>query len=257
MSGREQFILFGDSLIERANLECDGFQFVNQLENALDGRYEVIAHGYPGANTYHALDFLKNVIPSPEKAKVRFLAIWFGTNDADKSRPVSIENFEKNLISIINSPQLCAHLPDINIILITPPPVEESLLVEHKKKKYGLEGPPHLTAASAAQYAKKIQELVQELKSTNKEQTIEKASCQSKRENKFKRQLEVLDVWGEFISMTEWREGTLPGSSILGVDQILSELLIDGVHLTTAGYKIVLSAFYKLLRTKWAQFICD
>lgn len=88
-----------------------------------------------------------------------------------------------------------------------------------------------MTAESAAQYAEKIRELAQKLKTPTQKQICEDDSRQSNRESELSQEIEVLDVWSEFISKTGWREGTLPGSIKRSRNETLSELLVDGKQL--------------------------
>jgi hypothetical protein len=57
--------------------------------------------------------------------------IWFGANDSNpeprSNQTVLIPAFIDNLKKIMKSPLVTAH-PDLNIILLTLPPVEESIL---------------------------------------------------------------------------------------------------------------------------------
>lgn len=176
-----------------------------------------------------------------------------------------INKFKENVKSIINS-EIKAQGSNIHIILITPPPIEETLLADLTKKDSGFKEPLNMTAKSAAQYAKVVLELAKELeKNSAKEATdnaknlqnekIKQSAITDQHTPPVSLPVVALDVWGEFMSAAGWIGGELPGSISLGKNQVLSELLVDGVHLTPAGYKKVYSILMNLLKAKWPELI--
>ncbi|KAH8751543.1 hypothetical protein BGZ57DRAFT_934407 [Hyaloscypha finlandica] len=99
-------------------------------------RLDVVNRGFSGFNTTQGLKILPNILPDPSQTRVRFMAILFGSNDAcfascPNGQLVPLEQYKKNLVSLVNHPALQAH--GTRVILVTPPPVEERRL-EHRVK---------------------------------------------------------------------------------------------------------------------------
>jgi lysophospholipase L1-like esterase len=135
--------------------------------------------------------------------------IWFGANDANRNPSdgqfVPPAQFKANLHAILTHPAITAHSPNLNIILLTPPPFEETMLVT-TMKEWGNFGQSR-KAGDAREYAQIIKEVGAETG------------------------LAVLDVWGVFIERAGWKGGegeVLPGSFEGGKSVVLGELLDDG-----------------------------
>jgi lysophospholipase L1-like esterase len=133
--------------------------------------------------------------------------IWFGANDANKNpiqaQYVPPDRFKKNLLEIINHPVVTVHSP--NIILITPPPFEETMLVK-LQEEWGVT-PPTRKAADAQEYAELVKEVGKEAG------------------------VPVLDVWSAFMEKAGWKAGDplpIPGTLELGKSKELEELSYDG-----------------------------
>ena len=113
------------------------------------------------------------------------------------------DRFKKNLLEIINHPTVTVYSP--NIILITPPPFEETMLVK-LLEEWG-DPPPTRKAADAQHYAELVKEVGKEAG------------------------VPVLDVWSAFMEKTGWKAGDslpIPGTLELGKSKELEELLYDG-----------------------------
>jgi isoamyl acetate esterase len=92
-----------------------------------------------------------------------------------------------------------------NIILITPPPFEETMLVK-LLEEWGAP-PPTRNAADAKLYAEIVKEVGREAG------------------------VPVLDIWSAFMEKAGWKEGDplpIPGTLELGKSKELEELLYDG-----------------------------
>tara|TARA_R110002060_G_scaffold28024_5_gene37944 strand:+ start:892 stop:1356 length:465 start_codon:yes stop_codon:yes gene_type:complete len=133
--------------------------------------------------------------------------IWFGANDANKNptqgQYVPPELFKSNLLAIINHQAVKVHSP--NIILITPPPFEESLLVE-LQKLWG--------ATGETRKAKDAQEYAEIVKQVGKEAGVP-----------------VVDAWSLCMEKAGWKEGSdevLPGGDAGVRSAVLADLLHDG-----------------------------
>jgi isoamyl acetate esterase len=107
------------------------------------------------------------------------------------------------LLEIIKHPVVTVHSP--NIILITPPPFEETMLAK-LQEEWGVP-PPTRKATDAAEYAELVKEVGKEA------------------------DLPVLDIWSAFMEKAGWKTGNplpLPGTIELGKSTELAELLYDG-----------------------------
>jgi hypothetical protein len=107
------------------------------------------------------------------------------------------------LLEIINHPVVTVHSP--NIILITPPPFEETMLLK-LLEEWG-SPPPTRKAVDAQHYAELVKEVGKEAG------------------------LPVLDIWSAFMEKAGWKAGDplpIPGSLELGKSKELEELLYDG-----------------------------
>jgi hypothetical protein len=123
---------------------------------------------------------------------------------------VPLDNYEQNLINIINHPSVKAQQPAI--LLVTPPPVDEYGLAENGFEQ---DDEVYRTAENTMKYAK---------------------ACISVGE---RLNVKVLDIWGAMIKLAGWgQEGEdwqmLPGSR--GTDAnpnprspVLQRLLLDGM----------------------------
>jgi len=229
MAPLDQFVLFGDSLTQGSNDQSMGFAMASELQAVYMRRLDIINRGYSGYNTDHALEAVENTIPTAAQASVRFLTIWFGANDCNKdlewNQHVPLARFKKNLLSIIHHPLVTAHTP--KIILLTPPPVEETVLTEQLRAEDSPEG--IRKAKDAAEYAEAVREVGKEAG------------------------VAVLDVWTDFMKAAGWEGGdaVLPGSIALGKDPVLAGLLYDGLHLSDKGYRRVYNGLMKLIVETW------
>ncbi|KAK0112680.1 hypothetical protein ONS95_014419 [Cadophora gregata] len=232
MAPLPQIVLFGDSITQGASDQSMGFGMAAELQAAYVRRFDVINRGYSGYNTNHAVEIITRALPTPEQASMKFLTIWFGANDPNKNPTqgqfVPPEQFKSNLLAIINHAAVKAHSP--NIILITPPPFEESLLVE-LQKLWG--------ATGETRKAKDAQEYAEIVKQVGKETN-----------------LPVVDAWGLCMEKAGWKGESgevLPGGDAEVRNAVLAELLHDGLHLSPSGYKIVFDGLIAVLRKHWPE----
>jgi len=239
MAPLEQFILLGDSLTQGANDQSRGFGLASELQAAYVRRLDVINRGFSGYNTDHILTVLNEILPTPEQAPIKFLTIWFGANDANTctfpiDQYVPLDSFKSNLKAIITHPAVKVHAP--NIILFTPPPVEESIVYEaHKQMNadLGHEGEVVIRkAVDAKAYAGAVREVGEEMR------------------------VAVVDVWGICMKKAGWKEGdeVLPGTREVGRNEVLAGLLYDGLHLNPDGYKAVFEELVKVMKEKWPEY---
>ena len=107
-----------------------------------------------GYNTNQALKIVDAVVPDPSVSIVRFLVIFFGANDAclkgaPGSQHVPLEQYKRNLESLITHPKVSKQQP--RIILVTPPPINEYACEENDRTKGYFE--PRRSAKHTQEYA--------------------------------------------------------------------------------------------------------
>jgi lysophospholipase L1-like esterase len=232
-TAKDTFFLFGDSITQRGYDQDLGFGWVSALSSVYIRKLNVINAGLSGYNTKMALHTLPQVFPTPENTKIRFLVIFFGANDArfpntpQAEQHVPIEEYRQNLRKIIQHPLVQAHNP--KIILTTPPPVDEALCEKLELEIWGIDV-VRRTAEVVSQYAQVVRDVGKEM------------------------DVAVLDVWTAFMEKVGWKPGQ-PLIGAKGVAQIkgteLPTLLVDGLHLTGDGNKIVYHELMRLIRERW------
>ncbi|RDW56612.1 hypothetical protein BP5796_13077 [Coleophoma crateriformis] len=167
----------------------------------------------------------------PMQGILKLMTIFLGANDAstdpNAGQFVPIDRFKQNLVAIINHESVRAHSP--KIILITPPPVEETILLETVKGFGGSEQP-------------------RKQRVTKKYAT---AVCEVGKQTG----VAVLDIWKDFMFKAGWIEGddTMPGSEENGKSIALMDLLYDGLHLSPAGYEAVFLSLMALIEANWPE----
>ncbi|KAI9886495.1 MAG: hypothetical protein M1823_001675 [Watsoniomyces obsoletus] len=194
-------------------------------------RLDIINRGFSGYNTSQGLKALPEFMPTPEQAKVSFMTVFFGANDAclpdsgeGKSQHVPLERYRENLVNIIEHPMVKAHNP--RIILIAPPPVDEYQFGRDKKDR-------------RAEHTKAYADVVWEIGTAH--------------------DVPVIDLWTLFMTKAGWsREGTaLPGSKDTTKNEALRMLLSDGVHLAPEGYRILYDELQEVIRGNWSDQVPD
>lgn len=116
------------------------------------------------------------------------------------SQTVSLEQYTENLIKIATHPAVQAHKPQI--ILITPPPVDERLCIASDGTDV-----VRRTAANTAIYAEAVRQVGKKLNAP------------------------VLDLWSAFMKAAGWKAGEpLPGSRDVPQNEVLVKLMYDGQY---------------------------
>jgi lysophospholipase L1-like esterase len=136
--------------------------------------------------------------------------------------------------AIINHPGIKAHNP--KILLVTPPPVNEVHLEAEDFKR----GHPALTRhqSNTEQYVKVVRELAEEYKDKG---------------------VVLVDLWAAMmreaarLTPGHVEGGALLGSREKGDSEGLRKLLVDGIHLTGAGYKVFLNEVLPNVGKEWAD----
>lgn len=144
--------------------------------------------------------------------------IFFGANDSclpeTTGQHIPLEQYKHNLKAIATHPSIQSH-DGIRLIIVTPPPVEETIL-KTRFLKMGIDFETR-TAETTKAYADVTRTVGKELGIT------------------------VLDLWAVFMERAGWKKETdgegegeggkslpLPGSKKEPTNQVLAELLCDG-----------------------------
>ena len=166
--------------------------------------------------------------------------LLLGANDAALPRSpskqhVPLENYRQNLKTILNHPILKSH--NAKILLVTPPPIHEVHLEAEDLAK----GASQITREqnTTSQYAQVVREIASEFA----EQNVVLVDI-----NKALLDEAVRRTPGIFVG-----DQNLLGTLQAGDSQGLRELLIDGLHLTGAGYKVFLDAILPHIGQRWAD----
>ncbi|TVY48435.1 Isoamyl acetate-hydrolyzing esterase-like protein [Lachnellula occidentalis] len=233
-----QFLLIGDSIIQFTSFTNDGFSFGAGLSEHVQRRLDVINRGLSGYNTNQAKVILDRLVPSPSSAKVDYLLLLFGSNDAclpncPTKQHVPLDQYRKNMHAILNHESVKAHNP--TILLVTPPPLNEVHLEAEDLKR----GHPALTRRQSytEQYVKAVREIAEEYKDQG---------------------VILIDLWaalmkeGARLTPGFVEEGGLLGSKDKGDSEGLRKLVVDGLHLTGAGYKVFLDEVLPVVGKDWA-----
>ncbi len=135
------------------------------------------------------------------------MTIWFGANDAcplPSKQHVPLERFKSNLVGIINlikSPESPYYSPDTQLILITPPPVNEEQWAAERAST----DPPQ----ALDRFTKVTETYAQAVRDVGEEQNVP-----------------VVDIFNRFLE-------------IIGPSKKeLRTYVCDGLHLNAAGYAV-------------------
>ena len=232
----DQFILFGDSITQKASTSL-----IPSLATRYIRRLDVVNRGFSGYNTRQALQVLPRVFPSPAQARVRFLVVFFGANDArlpDTGLPpqqhVPIAEYQDKLTRIVQHPCVRAH-DGIRVVLVTPPPVDESMCMNRELGKPAdttREYQPLREAHVTAEYASAVRLLGAELGTP------------------------VLDIWSAMMSRAS-PNGHLVGSRSTEPCEALRVFLDDGLHLSRSGYELLDQELLGIIERTWPDQMPD
>ncbi|KAH9453988.1 hypothetical protein MJO28_007001 [Puccinia striiformis f. sp. tritici] len=227
----DQLVMFGDSITQFA-WQAGGMG--SELANYYQRRLDVVNRGFSGYNTTWALHVAKTIFPAhgtqplPRK---RIVTIWFGANDAvipPKPQMVTPENFVKNMIELIEIVQKHASPSggqqdgsQLLIVLITPPPISIALRAADLTSRFPDWRPQDMDREPGR--TRLFAELV----------------CQVAQE----KGLPVIDTWTAITKAADNSQGGL------------STYLVDGLHLTPAGYAIVTTEFKSIVARHYPTFL--
>ncbi|KAL3576151.1 hypothetical protein D5086_021434 [Populus alba] len=152
---RPNIYLFGDSITEESF--GDG-GWGASLSHHFCRTVDVVLRGYSGYNTRWALKVAERIFPPVESGGAPPLAVtvFFGANDAclpdrySAFQHVPLREYKQNLHSIISF--FKKRWPEIVILLITPPPIDEDARLRHPYIE-NPSGLPERTNEAAGAYA--------------------------------------------------------------------------------------------------------
>ncbi|BDA43364.1 Isoamyl acetate-hydrolyzing esterase 1 homolog [Coccomyxa sp. Obi] len=209
---RPQFVLFGDSLTQRS---FDEGGWGGRLASEYQRKVDVINRGYSGYNTRWVKHIMPMVFPVSQKIPPELVTIFFGANDAalpdrlSARQHVPVEEYRGNLLSIVQHVQ---SLGTKDIVLITPPPLDEAARIRHNQQQdeevSEATSIPERTNSFTSEYAAAAKQLANELG------------------------LPVLDLFTEIPKQKAWQ----------------TEYLEDGLHFTPAGNKAVFDLLLETIR---------
>lgn len=189
-----------------------------------------------GYHTEQGLAILNYIFPSPTTSpKIDYLSLFFGANDSAydvcgaSQQLVHIDRYRENLKSIVSHPAVSAHNP--RIILVTPPPVDEHKRPEAIRADGTVDR--GRDAETTAAYARIAKEVGLELISAG-------------------HNVVVCDLWSAMMRRAGWPgQGVLPGSLRAERNPVLGEMMYDGLHFASAGYKVLYEEMRRVMGEKW------
>ncbi|RDW65447.1 hypothetical protein BP5796_10139 [Coleophoma crateriformis] len=238
-----QFILFGDSITQFSSYLKDGYSFGAQLEEHCQRRLDVINRGLGGYNTANALSIIEQVIPPTSCAQVDYLLVAFGANDAVlpgfTAQHVPLQQYAKNIETIISHPLVKAHNP--KILLVTPPPIDE-VVRGRLDKAQGLKEVSRRQAVTR-EYARAIKKIVIDYQAKGLD-------------------IVLVDLWQAMMDkIAELTPGyvddeqaggkNLLGSEEKGENDVCKRFFYDGLHFTGAGYEVFYDTLVKHVGETW------
>eukprot|EP00250_Pteridium_aquilinum_P006705 c16569_g1_i1 orf=285-1001(-) len=214
---RPRFLLFGDSITEWSFSPGGwGAALANQYARKAD----VVLRGYAGYNTRWALFLLSKIFPLKSEDAPVLVTIFFGANDAaipggsHDRMYVPLPEYKDNLLKIISHVQSLSK--NTQVVLITPPPVDEEALQVAAWKFFGAkpeDASPRKNDFTGL-YAKACIEVAKEAG------------------------VPVIDLWSSMQEKSGWQ----------------TSYLSDGLHLSSDGNAVVFEKLLKVLGEKGLSF---
>ncbi|KAF3480477.1 uncharacterized protein GIQ15_05824 [Arthroderma uncinatum] len=225
----DQILLFGDSITQFSEWQGRGFAFAPQVQDDYIRKLDVLNRGFSGYTSSQALNVLPQFFPPPQVAKVRMMTVFFGANDAvlpPGDQYVPLDKYKANLRDIIR--HRIVRYGGTKIVLITPPPVNEYQLTAFDLSK-GLTSLSR-TANNTKMYADACREVGESLN------------------------VAIADVWSAFMKEAGWVAGQpVAGSHDIPENPKLAALLVDGLHFTPEGYKVMYNEVLRAIRAYYPE----
>uniref|UniRef100_A0A7N0ZYM2 SGNH hydrolase-type esterase domain-containing protein n=1 Tax=Kalanchoe fedtschenkoi TaxID=63787 RepID=A0A7N0ZYM2_KALFE len=211
---RPQVVLFGDSITEQS-FRSGGWGAA--LADSYSRKVDVLNRGYGGYNTRWALFLLHHIFPLGSPHPPAAATVFFGANDAalpgrtSERQYVPVDEYKLNLRSILLHIKKCS--PDIFVVLITPPPVDEQGRKEYAISLYG-------------EKAMKLPERTNEVTGVHAKICVELGDEMG---------IPSIDLWSKMQQIEGWQK----------------KCLSDGLHLTETGNGIVYQQLQKIFNENW------
>jgi lysophospholipase L1-like esterase len=162
--------------------------------------------------------------------------LLYGANDAclkdgPTGQHVPLQQYRHNLKTILTH-SINTHNP--TIFLVTPPPINELHLTELDLKK-GFGSVTRLQKVTA-QYAEVVREVAKEYED---------------------KKVVLVDLWEALMEARLRLTPTYEGQSQQRDDEGLRKLLVDGLHLTGAGYKVFSDTILPLVGKDWTRELSE
>eukprot|EP00002_Diphylleia_rotans_P000275 TRINITY_DN10139_c0_g6_i1.p1 TRINITY_DN10139_c0_g6~~TRINITY_DN10139_c0_g6_i1.p1 ORF type:complete len:256 (-),score=53.05 TRINITY_DN10139_c0_g6_i1:122-889(-) len=214
-------VLFGDSITKyAARMDREGWGFL--LDDLYDGRIDFLNRGHSGYNTRWA----KHLFPQyfkdlPTDGRKSILFLFLGANDSvipGQRQYVPIDEFKQNMRELVkmmqSPPDATSQAGARTIVLITPPPVEENIRGANLARR---EPPQQLDRSNSntRKYADAVVSVAEELDGQSGVPVYS------------------IDLY----------------KKISECGKPLGDMVWDGLHLSTAGNRLLFEAIVDLLRT--------
>ncbi|KAI8068632.1 SGNH hydrolase-type esterase domain-containing protein [Gongronella butleri] len=185
------------------------YGFGANMASAYQRKLDVFNRGFSGYNTDWALPLLRQILPTLDDqratpARIELMTIFFGANDAAISmapQHVPVDRYKANLttmIKMIKDPKSLCYNPNIRIIMINPPPLNE---VQWQKRCEDNGDPMNRFSHITKQYADAVKDVAAE------------------------QGVPVADIWSRITD----KASSAPNG--------LADYLFDGLHLNGNGYR--------------------
>ncbi|KAI8984074.1 SGNH hydrolase [Mycotypha africana] len=212
------------------------WQIISTSIKAYVRKVDVLNRGFSGYNTDWALPILYQLLPTVKEQKseacsIQLMTIFFGANDAAlpfSPQHVPLARFKANLremVDIIINPASRFYNPNMRLILITPPPINED---QWKKRCEDQGDRLNRTNVAAREYAECVKDVGRE--------------CG----------VPVADIWTRIMDKAHEKQQVIGGSH-----PGLANYLLDGLHLNASGYKELYDLLLSIITEKYPEIHPD
>lgn len=235
-----KFILFGDSITQFSSSPALEFGLQPALQDLYARKLDILNRGYSGYNSNHARLILPKILQQEldeSKSNIKLMTIFFGTNDTfqidddiNKIQAVDIASYRNNLVAMI---EMCLE-NNIKPIIIGP------TLHDNRLSRIG--------------YIARKRSLNNDATTCQRNHLFSKAAEEVAHEFK----VPFLDLWDSFRKYGDWSVEQLYKLNGKTNDEEyidLSELLIDGIHLSGKGYRILYEELVKIIEEQFPEMI--
>lgn len=207
--GFDKIVLLGDSITEYSVEFSHGLH--PHLERYYSRRFDIVNRGFAGYNSSHLLPILKRILKADRN--IRLITIFIGTNDATLMRDVKgviqavpLEQYTHNVSQLVD---LCLEQKIVPILIGPALHDGAQSIIRLAADNRPIE---HAWGSSANKlmYSEACEKIAQEKGVT------------------------FVNLWNAFKSKGGWCHNEVMADSV-----DLSAFLIDGIHFTNAGYKIL------------------